>query len=82
VSRREILGFVAVACVACCVGPILGVLGAIAALGVVSTVFIGLAELAISAAAIGAFIVVRRPRGRSCATDAEPVAVELTRPTS
>jgi len=51
VSRREILGFAAVACVACCLGPILGGLRAIAALGVVSTVFIAVAEFAIAATA-------------------------------
>lgn len=35
-SRRDVLGFAAIACVACCIGPILGVLGAIATLGAVS----------------------------------------------
>jgi hypothetical protein len=79
VNRRELLGFAAVACVACCVGPILGVLGAIAALGVASTLFVGVAGLAITATAIASFIVVRNRRTSSCATGAEPVAIELTR---
>jgi hypothetical protein len=44
-------------------------------------VFIGVAGLALAVAAAVAFVVVRRRRGRSCAIDSEPVAVELTRPT-
>lgn len=80
-SHREILGFAAVACAACCIGPILGVLGAIAALGVISTLFIGVAGFAIAAGAIAVFVIVRRRRARMCATDSEHVAVELTRPT-
>jgi hypothetical protein len=79
VSRREIIGFAAIACVACCIGPMLGVLGSIAALGAVSTVFIGVAGFALALAAIATFIVVRRRRANSCATDTDPVAIKLTR---
>ena len=77
-SRRELLGFAALACVACCIGPILGGLGAIAALGVVSTVFIGIGGLVIATVAMAAFVVVRRRRTRS--PEPEPVVVELARP--
>jgi hypothetical protein len=79
-SAGAILGIAAVACVACCIGPILAVLGAIAALGVVSTVFIGAAGLLITAGAIVAFVVLRRPR-RNATRLAPPerVSVELGR---
>jgi len=79
-SRREILGFVAAACVACCIGPILAVLGAIAALGVGSTVSIGLAGLLVGAALIAAVVVVRRRRSSVGATEPETVPIERTLP--
>ena len=77
-SRREVLGVAAAACVACCIGPILGVLAAIAALGLASTILIGVAGLLIAAAATTAFVLVRRKRTSSCSTAVEPVPVELT----
>ena len=40
-SRRQIAAFAAVACVACCAGPIFGALGGIAALGLVASLYIG-----------------------------------------
>lgn len=61
-----ILGFGAAACVACCVGPILTVLGAITAAGVISTLAIGAAGLAIAAAGAIAFVAVRRRRRAGC----------------
>ena len=74
----SVLGIAAVACVACCLGPILAVLGAIAALGVASTMVIGAAGLMITAAAIAAFVVVHRRRtDASCAVPQERVPVEL-----
>ena len=39
-NARQVVGVAALACLACCIGPILGVLGGIAALGV-SSAFIG-----------------------------------------
>ena len=48
-SPRETLGLAAVACVACCIGPILGVLGAIAALGLAASILIGAGGLIIAA---------------------------------
>ena len=77
---KSTLGIATLACVACCIGPILAVVGAIAALGVVSTIFIGAAGLLIAAAAIAAFVVVRRrSRHTSCSAAPELVAVEFTR---
>ena len=74
------LGIAAVACVACCIGPILAVLGAIAALGLASTILVGAAGLLITAAAISAFVVVRRRRWTgSCAVTPERLPVELGR---
>ena len=64
----------ALACAACCIGPILGVLSAIAALGVVSTVYIGLVGLAVTMAAVAAIIVARKRR-RSCTTGDVAVVV-------
>ena len=80
-SRREILGFAALVCVACCIGPIFGVLGAITALGVLSTV-LGVAGFAVATAAIAAFVVVHRRRTGAGGTEPATVAVELTRPRS
>jgi len=80
-SRREIIGFAVVACVACCVGPIVGILGAIAALGVASTVLIGAAGLAVEAAAVAALVIVRRRRTDTCRNDPSTVAVALGRQT-
>jgi hypothetical protein len=77
-SRREVLGFAAGACVACCIGPILGVVAAITALGLVSSVLIGAAGLLTTAAAATAFVFLRRKRMSSCSTAAEQVPVELT----
>ena len=79
-NRREVIGFAVAACVACCIGPILGVLGAIAALGLASTIVIGTTGLLVAVAAVAAFIVVRR---RSCAsaTVANTVPIEVSRRT-
>ena len=80
-GTKTILGIAAVACVACCIGPILAVLGAIAALGLVSTILIGAAGLLVAGAAVAAFLVVRRrrPANASCSVEPEQVPVELTR---
>lgn len=75
-SRREILGYAVAACVACCVGPILGVLAPIAALGLASTILVG--AVGAIAAAAAAFVLVRRRRKSSCSTAAEQTSVELS----
>jgi hypothetical protein len=55
-SVRQIIGVAAAACVACCVGPIVGVLGAVAAAGVLSTIWIGLVGVTTALAAITTLI--------------------------
>jgi hypothetical protein len=59
------VGLAAVACAACCIGPIVGVLGGIAALGLVSTLLIGAAGVVIAAATTLAVVVYRRRRATS-----------------
>lgn len=78
-SRRELLGLGAVACVACCIGPILAVLGAITALGVGATILFGAAALLITAAVAGLAVVMVRRRRRSCMPRSGTVAVDLAR---
>jgi len=80
--NRSVFAVGALACVACCAGPIFGVLGGIAALGLVSTLFIGAAGLAIVAGATIAFVAVKRARTRVTAGEIGAVPVELTRPPS
>jgi hypothetical protein len=73
-SGAGMLGLGAVACLACCAGPILALLGGLGIAGLASTQFIGAASLGVTAA-IAAFVVVRR-RGSGCAVpDEGPVAV-------
>lgn len=77
-ANKSFLGIAAVACVACCIGPILAFLGAIAALGVLSTVLMGSAGALIVAAVLAAFVGLRRRRTRTtCTLGPEPVPVEL-----
>jgi glycerol-3-phosphate acyltransferase PlsY len=74
-SGAGILGLGAVACLACCAGPMLAFLGGLGIAGLASTLFIGAAGLAITAAAIATVVIVRRRRS-SCAVPNEgPVAV-------
>ena len=81
-SRRETFGLAAVACAACCIGPILGTLGAIAALGLAVSILVGVGGLIIAAVVAASFALIRRGRRRTCAAASEPVPVELvgTRP--
>ena len=62
----SMLGFGAAACVACCAGPFLAFLGGLGVAGLLSTVVIGGAGLAITIAAATAYLVVGRRR-TSCA---------------
>jgi hypothetical protein len=76
-----ILGIGAGACLVCCAGPIVAFLGGLGIAGLASTLLIGAAGAAITAAAITAFVVVRRHRS-SCAQPDEgpmPVAAPTTR---
>jgi membrane protein implicated in regulation of membrane protease activity len=82
-KTRTMISLGALACIPCCIGPILAVLAAIAALGVASTLLIGVAGLVIAAAAIAAAVIVqRRARRASRETSSDgvddPVPVELT----
>jgi mercuric ion transport protein len=61
----SLLGVGAVACVACCAGPILAVLGGLSVAGLASTVFIGGAGLVIAFAALAAYVLVRRRQNRN-----------------
>lgn len=75
-NARQVVGVAALACLACCIGPILGVLGGIAALGVLSSAFIGVGGLAIAAVAVLTFVLVRKKR-RPCAVAERETPVTL-----
>ena len=78
-GTTPIVGIAALACAACCIGPILAVLGAIAALGLVATMILGAGGLLIAAAATAAFLLVRRRRRDTPrAVTPERATVELT----
>jgi hypothetical protein len=74
-SGAGILGLGALACLACCAGPILVFLSGLGIAGLASTLFIGAAGLAVTAAAIAAFVVLRRRRSSCAVPDESPVAV-------
>lgn len=77
-SKRDglgILGFGAVACAACCAGPILGFLAAIGAGTVAGVAVFGVAGLAIAALAVP--LVIRRRRQRAASCDVDQVAIEI-----
>ena len=78
-SRRQIIRFAAVACVACCIGPILGGIGAIAALGLVASLLIGVGAVLVAPLAVATLVVVRRRRVTDCSADVPPVPLELGR---
>jgi hypothetical protein len=68
-SRREsagILGFGAVACVACCAGPMLAFVGGLAAVSLGVAVLIGSVGVALGAIGVLAFVTWRRTRRPSC----------------
>ena len=71
------IGLAAAACIACCLGPIVGVLGGIAAAGLISTLSIGVIGTAITATALTAFLVLRRRR-RGCRPPDGATPVALT----
>lgn len=78
-SRRELLGLGAVACVACCAGPLLAATGVIAALGLVGTMLYGAGALAISSAVLAAVLAVRRHRTDRARSGSRPVTLGRTR---
>lgn len=74
-SRRDMLGFAAAACVACCAGPFLATIGGISLLGLSGTLAFGVASLAVAGVVIAAVLVLRH-RSRTSVSGAVPV--ELT----
>lgn len=77
-GARQILGLGALACIACCIGPILGLLGAIGVATTAGTLALGFAG---SAVALLAVPVLRRRRRSACATtSAQEVAVAAPTP--
>jgi hypothetical protein len=77
VTPRQLIGAATLACVVCCIGPLLSVLGGIAALGVLSRAFIGIGGLAIAVVAVLGVLVVRGRR-RRCAISEFETPVTLT----
>ena len=78
-ENTAIIGVGAVACAACCAGPILGFLAAIG-LGTAGFVLFGTAALVIGTIAIVLLLRGRRRRAKSCAVTRGPVPV-VVRPT-
>jgi hypothetical protein len=76
-SSGRLVGLAAVACVACCIGPIVGALGGIAVLGLASTLLIGAAGLVIAAAAATVAVVVYRRRRATLSPGDVPVGWQL-----
>ena len=75
-DRVGILGLGAVACAACCAGPIIAFLGGIAALGAVGTVLAGGAAALIAAALIVVVLVWLRRRVTRCEVASVAVALD------
>ncbi len=74
-----IVGVGAVACAACCVGPILGFIGAIGLGTVAGVLAFGLAGLLIAAIGIAIFVT-RRRRANRCGAAPEVTAVTVATP--
>ena len=75
-ENTAILGVGAVACAACCAGPILGFLAAIG-LGTAGFLLFGTAAFMIATIAIVLLLRGRRRRAKSCAAMLGPVPVEM-----
>ena len=73
----SILG-IGAAGLACCAGPILAFLGGVGIAGLASTVLIGASGLIVTAAAVAAFIAMRRRRVTCAAPDEGPVPVTIS----
>ena len=78
-SRRNLFGFAATACVACCAGPFLAAIGGIAALGAIGTTAFGLAALAVASVTITALVVIRRRLRLRARPKAQPVEFRAAR---
>lgn len=75
-ENAAILGVGAIACAACCAGPIVGFLAAIGLGTAVGFALFGVAAIALGAIAIVIVLGRRRRRANSCAAPPGPVAVE------
>jgi hypothetical protein len=73
-----VLGIGAVACLACCAGPILAFLGGLGVAGLASTLLLGAGGLLITVAAVATFIVVRRRRDACAVPEGGAVAVTIS----
>jgi len=83
-ENRAMAGVVAVACAACCAGPIIAFVGALGAATIIGTVVFGIVALFIGVAVIALVAVRRRRRLARCAAAAAdtsvPVAAPMVRP--
>jgi hypothetical protein len=75
----RLAGLGAAACVACCAGPILAFLGGLGVAGLASTFVIGGAGLLVTAGAIAAYLLVRRPQACAAPTTHVPVDAPIRR---
>ena len=73
-----IVGVGAIACVACCAGPILGFLAAIGFGTSAGSALFGTAAIVFGAVAIVVVLRRKRRRAATCAAVSGPVAVELS----
>jgi mercuric ion transport protein len=78
VSRRELAGLAAAACVACCAGPILAAVGGIAALGLLGSIAFGVAALVVPAGVIGAVLTARARVRHRASVRSQPVELGPT----
>ena len=76
-ENAAIVGVGAVACAACCAGPILGFLAAIGLGTAAGFALFGTAAIAVGAIAIIVVVLRRRRRATSCAATPGPVAIEM-----
>jgi len=76
-ETAALVGVGAVACVACCSGPILAVLAAIGLGTAVGFALYGIGAIVVGAIAIAVVLHRRRRRAVTCDATVEPVAVDM-----
>lgn len=72
-DTRSLLGVIGLACLACCIGPIIAMVGAVGVLTSAGVAVVGIGGAALALLVVPGYVHQRR-RGR-CSTTAEPVAV-------
>lgn len=77
-DKRTLIGVGALACAACCIGPILAILGAIGVASVVGIALFGTVGAAIALLAVPVYL--RQRRRNTCPTD-PPETVRVPSPT-